>query len=134
MKNKKLINLLMQENPNAEVMVAYDSMCGQYDNFILARNRTNGDIYLACEDAESIDLASNDWLELIPLELCCTDSLIDENKRLRAENERLRAALAFYANERSYKTATVHMCGHFVGQAVVIDGGKQARDALEGGR
>lgn len=84
MKNKNLINLLMQENPDAEVILTYDSMCGQYDNFIMARDRRNGDIYLACEDAETIDLDSNDWLELIPMELNCTDSIVDENKRLRA--------------------------------------------------
>ena len=51
-----------------------------------------------------------------------------------AEIERLRAALKFYADRRSYKTATVHMSGHFVGQPVTIDGGEQARKALEDGR
>lgn len=98
MKNKKLINLLMQENPETEVILAYDSMCGQYDNFILARDRRNGDIYLACEDTHSIDLASNDWLELIPLETTiCTNNLSDENKRLRAENDTLLKALRWIA-------------------------------------
>jgi len=53
---------------------------------------------------------------------------------LLAEVERLRKALAFYADQRSYRTTTVHMSGHFAGQPVMIDGGAQARKALEGGR
>ena len=52
----------------------------------------------------------------------------------RTQVERLRAALAFYADQRSYRTTTVHMCGHPVGQPVVVDGGAQARKALEDGR
>lgn len=50
----------------------------------------------------------------------------------RAEIERLRVALEFYADENRYKTATVHMCGHATGQAVMLDRGKRARKALEG--
>jgi len=59
------------------------------------------------------------------------EALTVENAKLRAEVERLRTALAFYADQRSYKTATVQMSGHFVGQAVAIDAGAQARKALE---
>ena len=47
--------------------------------------------------------------------------------------ERLREALMFYADRRLYRTTTVHMCGHSVGQPVTIDGGERARKALEGG-
>ena len=61
-------------------------------------------------------------------------SAADDREWLLGEVERLRRALAFYADQRSYKTSTVHMCGHPVGQPVVVDGGEQARKALEGGR
>jgi len=61
-------------------------------------------------------------------------SAVEDREWLLAEVERLRGALTFYADSRAYKTTTVHMCGHFVDHPVVIDNGKQARDALEGGR
>jgi hypothetical protein len=57
--------------------------------------------------------------------------MAEEISDLRAEVERLREALAFYADERHYKTRTVHMCGHFTGQSVMVDQGRQARNALE---
>lgn len=57
---------------------------------------------------------------------------VREIERLRAEVERLREALSFYADENRYKTTTVHMCGHATGQAVMLDRGSRARKALKG--
>lgn len=54
-----------------------------------------------------------------------------QRTHLLAEVERLRAALEFYADKNRYKTTTVHMCGHATGQAVMLDRGKRAREALK---
>lgn len=44
------------------------------------------------------------------------------------EIERLRAALAFYANAANYKQ--LHLLNEFAVSAIVDDGGETARDAL----
>lgn len=55
-----------------------------------------------------------------------------EIEKQRVENERLREALRFYADEIRYKPTSRHMCGHSTGRAILLDGGDRARNALEG--
>lgn len=49
---------------------------------------------------------------------------------LKAENERFSAALRFYSNTDTYRTATVYMCGHGGERLIDYDKGKKARAAL----
>lgn len=62
------------------------------------------------------------------------EKLARERNEARAEVEKLRETLGFYADKNHYMTRTVHMCGHSVGEPVLLDKGRQARNALEGGR
>jgi hypothetical protein len=49
----------------------------------------------------------------------------------QATIERLSAALAFYADERNWRSVTVYMCGHGeIDCAVMADKGSKARTAL----
>jgi hypothetical protein len=55
------------------------------------------------------------------------DEWQDANARERA----LREALEFYANERTYQSSTVYMCGHSGASKIETDGGRRARAVLE---
>lgn len=57
------------------------------------------------------------------------EKLLEAKKKLRAENERLRKVLAFYANEHNYLGIPV---GRWVEPSPIKqDEGKLAREALE---
>ncbi len=60
------------------------------------------------------------------------DANADALTTLSAENERLRAALRFYAREISWKSCGVYMSGQSQPSSAIIDKGNRARQALAG--
>lgn len=68
MKNKDLINILSQQDPEAEVILEYDTLCGTYRDFTIVKvddpepetdewSNESG-IWLMCED---VDMAKYLW-------------------------------------------------------------------------
>jgi hypothetical protein len=49
---------------------------------------------------------------------------------LKAEVERLRDVLAWYGNNRNWRTNTVYMCGHIGETKASLDAGERARAAI----
>ena len=58
----------------------------------------------------------------------------DELANLRAENERLREALGFYARPQSWRSCGLYMSGQSQPHAAQLDEGERARAALEQNR
>jgi hypothetical protein len=55
MKVKELIDLLMREDPHADIVLEYDSMTCVYDEFVVGRHPVTGTIYLMCECVEDAE-------------------------------------------------------------------------------
>lgn len=70
-------------------------------------------------------------IEQLRLELACAKPLYSR-RQLEAEVDRLRAALAFYANEDNHKQVYIPSKGFTVSETI-IDNGEKARAALVAG-
>jgi hypothetical protein len=61
MKVKELIAILSEENQEADVVLEYDSMSVEYDEFTIAKSKTENTIYLMCEQPDEVLECAKEW-------------------------------------------------------------------------